>query len=121
MVMLSTVDSMIMGSNPAVFYFFSLVFPIFSKFFCQINSYSILCRVTGTIDTAFTLRDYCNNVLMQSDIDDDTAIPDELGSSMTDSTEKVTYSIRLISLLNHSCDKPRKWSITTKFSDVARL
>ena len=25
---------------------------VFSKFFCRINSYSILCPVTGTIDTA---------------------------------------------------------------------
>ena len=40
---------------------------------------------------------------------------------MTDDTEKVTYSIELISPLNHGGDKPRKWSITTKFSDVARL
>ena len=39
---------------------------------------------------------------------------------MTNGTE-VTYSIELISPLNHSGDKPRKWNITTKFSDVARL
>ena len=50
-------DDMIMGWNPAVcyesFFFFSLIFQIFSKFFCWINSYSILlCPVTGTIDTA---------------------------------------------------------------------
>ena len=59
---------------------------------------------------------------MQSDVNDDTVeFPDELGSAMTNGTEKVTYSIKLISPLTHGGDKPRKWSITTKFSDVARL
>ena len=34
------------------------VFPNISKFFSRINSYSILCLVTGTIDTAINNTTY---------------------------------------------------------------
>ena len=53
---------------------------------------------------------------MQSD-DDDTETLEELRSA----AEKVTYSITLISPLNHNGDQPQKWTNTTRFSNVARL
>ena len=59
---------------------------------------------------------------MQSDDDDDnTETPEELRSAAIDNAEKVTYSIKVISPLNHNGDKPQKWTNTTRFSDVARL
>ena len=55
---------------------------------------------------------------MQSD-DDDTETHEELRRGAIDNAE-VTYSIKLISPLNHNGDKPQKWT-NTRFSDVARL
>ena len=56
-VMLSTMDSMITGSNPAVsyrpffFFFFFFLIVYFCNFLYRNNSYSTLCPVTGTIET----------------------------------------------------------------------
>ena len=59
---------------------------------------------------------------MHSDVEDDTETTEEIISAVTDNTENITYSIKLISPLNQGDDKekPKEWS-NTKFSDVTRL